>query len=165
MTEILIEEGRRRQHQQVEEEVGVLHQSFVIFEMDRRHVTKELDEVVEGVLRHYAILLFHHATTLLSLLAMLLLHRVMVPSRLAILLFHREDEEVSLHEEEVVGTIALIEDESRLLITENHSDREVEAAHHLDLLVQIIGKDLRYAIENLCEMMSGDHHLHQPDET
>lgn len=165
MTETLIDEGRRRQYQQVEEEVEVLHQSFVIFEMDRRHVTKEWDEVEVEVLRHYAILLSHHATTLPSLLATLLSHRVTVPSHLAIPLFHLEDEEVSLHEEEVVGTIALIEDENRLLITENPSDREVEAAHHLDLFVQITGKDLRYAKGSLCGMMSGDHHLHQSDET
>lgn len=96
MTETLIDEGRRRQYQQVEEEVEVLHQSFVIFEMDRRHVTKEWDEVEVEVLRHYAILLSHHATTLPSLLATLLSHRVTVPSHLAIPLFHLEDEEVSL---------------------------------------------------------------------
>jgi len=167
MTETLIVAGHHHR-QQVEAEAEVHHQSFVIFEMDRCHVTKglaEVEEDLEEALHHCATLLpFHLATTLLFHLAILLSHHAIALSRLEMLLFHPEVEEGLHLEAEADGMIDLTVGESRLLTLGNHSDLAVVVAHRLDLRVQITGRDLQREKESLCDTTNGDHRLHRSAE-
>lgn len=115
-------------------------------------------------LHHFATLPSHHAVTILSRLAILLSPLAIALIHLEILPFRHEAEEASLPEEEVDGMIDLTDDEIHLLMPENPFDLVVVVVHHLDPLVQIIGRDLPCAIESLYDMMNGDHHLHPFDE-
>jgi len=157
-----------RHCQQEEAEVEVHHQTFVISEMDRRHVTKVLEEVEEDLdeaRHHFATLPFHLVVTLLSHLAILLSPNAIALTHLETLPFRHEDEEDLHLEEEVDGTIDSTDDENHLLMPGNPFDLVVVVVHHLDFLGQIAGRDLPCAIASLCDMMNGDHHLHPFGET